>query len=442
MATNVVILAAGLGTRMRSKKAKVLHRAGGLTLIEHVIRAARAVAPPERMVAVVGHQAAEVARVVQPLGVATALQTEQKGTGHAVRMARDLLAGREGLLVTLYGDVPFLSGETLRRLVAEHQQSGRAGTVITCELDDPAAYGRIVRNASGDIQAIVEYKAATPEQRAIREINSGIYCFDNALVWRHIDEITTNNPAGEYYLTDLVEILNRHGHRVGAMQIEDFSELLGINTRVELAEIDRLFRARKARELMLAGVTIELPETVVIDLDVQVGQDTVIEPYTRLTGRTVIGEDCHIQTCSVIEDSTVGDGSRVGPFARLRQGAELAPRVHIGNFVELKKTRMGAGAKANHLAYLGDAEIGAKSNIGAGTITCNYDGKLKHRTQIGEEAFIGSNATLVAPIEIADRAYIAAGSTITDAVPADSLALGRARQTTKPGWKPKWRQEK
>ncbi len=452
--TSVVIMAAGLGTRMKSKLAKVLHRAGGLTLLEHVIRTARAVADPADIVAIVGHQAEKVSKLVEPMGVRTALQAVPQGTGHAVAQAKPLLENAGGWLVILSGDVPLLTAASVKRLVSEHEASGKDATVMTCSIAEPGAYGRIVRDAEGNVTAIVEFKACNEEQKKIREINSGIYCFRSDLVWKYIAEIDTNNPAGEYYLTDLVEIFRRNGHKVGAMQIEDFNELLGINNKVELAEMDRMFRARKVCELMLDGVTIERPETVTIDVDVRVGRDAEIEPNVRLTGMTAIGEDTRIGTGSVIEDSTIGagaqilpytviseseigDGARVGPFARLRNHNNVGANCHIGNFVELKKTTMGAGAKANHLAYLGDAEIGSKSNIGAGTITCNYDGVNKHKTRIGEKAFVGSNSTLVAPIEIGSGAYIAAGSVITDAVPDTSLAFGRARQIVKTGWTPK-----
>jgi bifunctional UDP-N-acetylglucosamine pyrophosphorylase/glucosamine-1-phosphate N-acetyltransferase len=374
-------------------------------------------------------------------------------------MAREQLENAGGWLVVLYGDVPLLSGATVEKLVRQHEASGKDATVLTCEIEDPAAYGRIVRAANGDVAAIVEFKACNEEQKRIREINSGIYCFRSDLVWKYIGEIKTNNPAGEYYLTDLVEIFNQNGHSVGAMQIDDFSELLGINTKLELAEMDERFRTRKVRELMLDGVTIERPETVTVDIDVCVGRDAEIEPHVRLTGATVVGEDSRIGTGSVLEnsrigagvhilpytviaDSEIGDGARVGPFARLRAHAHVGSKCHVGNFVELKKTDMAAGAKANHLAYLGDSFIGAKTNVGAGTITCNYDGVNKHQTVIGERAFIGSNATLVAPVEIGDGAYIAAGSVITEGVPAQTLALGRSRQIMKPGWKPRHQRQK
>lgn len=455
MKTKIAILAAGLGTRMKSNLAKVLHRAGGFALVEHAVRAAREVAAPEDIVVVVGHQADAVAKVLAPYNVATALQAEQRGTGHALAVTRGQLEAAEGRVVVLYGDTPLLSGDTIQALIAEFDKSGKAGIVITCLLDDPTGYGRIVRApADGSVAAIVEHKAASPAELEIREINSGIYCFDAALVWKHLAEIGTANPAGEYYLTDIVEILRKHGHPVMPMVIADPSEIVGINNRVELAQVDEILRRRKARQLMLDGVTIERPDTVTIDLDVRVGRDTVIESGVRLLGSTAVGADCVIGAGSVltnatladgvlvapytvISDSEIGEAAHVGPFARLRNHNHVGAHSHIGNFVELKKTRMGAGAKANHLAYLGDSVIGTKTNIGAGTITCNYDGVHKHQTTIGEQAFIGSNSTLVAPIEIGDKAYVAAGSVITKPVPGEALALGRAHQVVKEGWKPK-----
>jgi bifunctional UDP-N-acetylglucosamine pyrophosphorylase/glucosamine-1-phosphate N-acetyltransferase len=301
---------------------------------------------------------------------------------------------------------------------------------------------------------IVEHKAATPEQLAVREINSGILCFDADSLWKHIHEIQPNNPANEYYLTDMVDILIRAGHRVTALKVPDSNELLGINNRVELADADRILRDRKVRQLMLDGVTIEKPETVTVDAGVRVGIDTVIGPFAQLTGETVIGDNCRIGACSIIDSSVLGDGvevmpfsivsssrldarSHAGPFARVRMGAHLAENAHVGNFVELKNTDLGAGSKSMHLAYLGDSTIGNKVNIGAGTITCNYDGTKKHRTEIGHGVFVGSNSTLVAPMVIEDGAYIAAGSVITLKVPAKALAVGRSRQVNKEGWKRK-----
>ena len=344
--------------------------------------------------------------------------------------------------------------ETLQALVDLYQQTGAKAALVSTDLADPTGYGRIVRGENGDVLAIVEHKAATDAQRAIPEINAGFYCFDAEAFWKHVHEIRTDNPAGEYYLTDMVEILIRAGHRVTALKAADSGELQGINNKVELAEADRILRERKARDLMLEGVTILRPETVNIDAQVVIGQDTVIEPFVQIKGHTVIGEGCHIGSSSIIDSSQIGDHAQihpfsvistskldahvhVGPFARIRMGAHLHENSHVGNFVELKNTEFGAGSKSMHLAYLGDSTIGSKVNVGAGTITCNYDGKKKHRTRIGNHAFVGSNSTLVAPLTIADEAYIAAGSTITYNVPENSLALGRSRQVVKEGWTPK-----
>lgn len=448
---SVVILAAGLGTRMRSKRAKVLHRAGGLALVEHVVAAATAVAPPERITTVTGHQAEEVEAVLEPHGLGFVRQVGQKGTGHALAACRERLQNQDGLLMVLYGDTPLLSPVTLQRLRDLQSSSGTAATLITTTLEDPSGYGRVILNGQGDVTAIVEEKAATAEQKSIQVINSGIYCFDAPLLWKHIVELQPNPVSGELYLTDMVEILTRHGHRVGALHIDDPDELLGINTRIELADADRVLRERKCRELMLAGVTIERPETVTIDMHVEVGVDTVVEPFARLLGSTAIGEDCRVGAGAILESAALDDravvapytlvansriesGAQVGPFARLRMGAHVGPDARVGNFVELKNAHLGKGAKSQHLAYLGDSEIGAGSNIGAGTITCNYDGQRKHRTTIGERAFIGSNSTLVAPVDIGSDSYVGAGSVITSDVPPEALALGRGRQVVKPGW--------
>src|SRR5260370_5262098 len=355
------------------------------------------------------------------------------------------LASEAGFVVVLYGDCPLLSLATLKELVVRQATSDAAATLITTRLADPTGYGRLTVAERGQLQAIVEQKAATPEQLTIELINSGIYCFRADLLWKHIAEIRPDNPAREYYLTDMVEILNRAGHRVEAMEVPNSEELLGINTRVELAAVDRLFRERKAREMMLDGVAIEKPETVTIDSGVRIGADSIVEPFAQILGCTEIGEDCLIGACSIVANSKLADRVRVapftsivdsvveadvhiGPFARLRNGNRVGKGAHIGNFVELKNTQFGAGAKANHLAYLGDAEIGGKVNIGAGTITCNFDGTQKHRTQIGQDAFIGSNSTLVAPIEIGEGSYLGAGSVVTDPCPPEPLAFVRRRQ--------------
>jgi len=450
----VVILAAGQGTRMKSKMAKVLHRAGGKSLIEHAISASLAVAPKDRVFVVVGHQAEAVAAVASEAGVGVFEQKQQLGTGHAVMCGERLLSSLGGILLVVNGDCPLVRPETLQKLVELYRATGSKAAMVTTDLPDPTGYGRIVRMTGGDVAAIVEHKAATPEQHTIREINAGFYCFDAEAFWKHVHEIRTDNPAGEYYLTDMIGILLGAGHRVTALKVEDSTELLGINNKVELAEADRMLRERKVRELMLGGVTIIRPETVTIDMGVTVGMDTVIEPFVQITGESAIGEGCRIGASSIIDNCVIGDGAEIhpfcvlsgsqfdasthiGPFARVRMGAHLHEGSHVGNFVELKNTDFGAGSKSMHLAYLGDSTIGSKTNIGAGTITCNYDGRKKHRTNIGNNAFVGSNSTLIAPLTIADEAYVAAGSTITQNVPEKSLALGRSRQVNKEGWTPK-----
>jgi bifunctional UDP-N-acetylglucosamine pyrophosphorylase / glucosamine-1-phosphate N-acetyltransferase len=447
----VVILAAGLGTRMKSRRAKVLHHAGGKALIEHVVTTALELAPPERIFVVVGHQGEEVSKTVATPGIGFIEQAEQKGTGHALMVCRDRLAGLDGYLVIVYGDGPLLRADTLRALVAAAQSSDAAGVLLSAEMADPTGYGRVLHDGYGHVSAVVEQKAATPAQLTVRESNMGIYCYRADLFWKHVGALRPDNPAREYYLTDMVAILNRAGHHVDALAIDDPREALGINNRLELAEADRLLRERKLREVMLSGVTVEKPETVTIDADVVIGIDTVVEPFAQILGKTVIGENCRIGACAIVRDSRIADdveifpftlvhdsrldrAAQAGPFARVRMESHVEEGAHVGNFVELKKTRLGAGAKSMHLAYLGDARIGARSNIGAGTITCNYDGFAKHPTEIGEGAFIGSNSTLVAPIRIGAGSYVAAGSVITEPVPPDALALGRARQSVKEEW--------
>jgi bifunctional UDP-N-acetylglucosamine pyrophosphorylase/glucosamine-1-phosphate N-acetyltransferase len=448
----VVILAAGQGTRMKSRLAKVLHRAGGKSLVRQTIDTALQLAPPERIFVVVGYQAAQVRAEVEAAGVQTIHQTEQLGTGHAVKCGEDRLSKLGGRLIVFVGDCVLVRASTLEDLAETQRITKSAAAVITTEVDDPTGYGRIIRNADGGVQEIVEQKAATPEQLAVHEINSGIFCFDAHLLWKHIHTIRPDNPAHEYYLTDMVSIFANVGLSVTALKTTDPNELLGINNRVELAAADRILRERKVHQLMLDGVTVERPETVTIDSDVVIGMDTVVGPFAQITGETVIGENCRIGASSIVHHSILGDDvevfpfsivhsctlnghAEVGPFARLRMGAHLGDGAHVGNFVELKKTSLGAGSKSMHLAYLGDSTIGEKVNIGAGTITCNYDGHKKHPTTIGDGVFVGSNSTLVAPIKIEDGAYIGAGSVITHTVPARSLALGRARQVIKEGWK-------
>ncbi len=448
---SIVILAAGLGTRMKSKKAKVLHQAGGMTLIEHVVQTASSITDPEWITVVVGHQRHVVEAKLAHTGVKFVEQAEQKGTGHALRMCRAGLEERGGLVVVIYGDGPLLSAVTIRRLIETHESDRPVATLIANQMEDPTGYGRVLLDPRGYVKAIVEQKAATEEQLEIKLANSGIYCFEAGPLWKHIGEIQPNNPAGEYYLTDMAEILTRAGHHVGAVHMQDTQELLGINTRVELAAVDRIFRDRKVRDLMLEGVTIEKPETVVIDSQVRIGMDTIVEASARILGDTVIGADCRIGAHSIISNSRLADRveigpmtivnasqiepeAQIGPFARLRFENHVEAGAHVGNFVELKKAHVGAGTKASHLTYLGDSEIGSGVNIGAGTITCNYDGISKHRTTVGKGSFVGSNSTLVAPIEIGEGSYIGAGSVITDRVPPGALALGRGRQVIKEGW--------
>jgi bifunctional UDP-N-acetylglucosamine pyrophosphorylase/glucosamine-1-phosphate N-acetyltransferase len=445
-----VVLAAGRGTRLRSQLAKVRHRAGGRPLVEHAVRACQALGPREIFV-VVGHQAAAIEEIVTPLGAKTILQEPQLGTGHALQVARKSLEGGAKFVLVLPGDAPLIHTDTLASLARTHREGGAAATVLSAILENPAGYGRIVRKKDGSVGAIVEEKAADNVQRAIREINSSLYAFTLDKLWPCLEKLRPTNVHKELYLTDAIALLDQRGERVLAEVAADPFEVLGCNTRAELAEVDRIFRDRKRRALMDSGVTIYLPETVLVDPDVEVGEDTVIEPGVHLLGATRIGAGCTIRTGSVLTDavlddgvivrqhciisaSRLGPGAVVGPFAHLRDGAELAARVKVGNFVEVKKSKLAEGVKAQHLAYLGDATIGRDTNIGAGTITCNYDGVRKNPTIIGERVFVGSNSALVAPLTVGDDAYIAAGSTITEDVPADALAIARGRQANKEGW--------
>jgi bifunctional UDP-N-acetylglucosamine pyrophosphorylase/glucosamine-1-phosphate N-acetyltransferase len=452
----IVILAAGKGTRLKSRLAKVLHRAGGRTLIEHVVHACVPLRAKQRVV-VVGYQAEEVTPVVEPLGAETVLQQPQQGTGHAVQVARRAL-GRAKLAVVLPGDAPLVRTETLQALIAAHRAGDAAATILTAVLADPSGYGRILRKSETAVAAIVEESQLTPEQRELNEINSAIYCFTLDKLWPALAHVKPNNKHRELYLTDTIAAMTAKNETVLAEVAPDAREVLGCNTRADLAEVDRVFRERKRAALMDAGVTIQLPETVLIDPEVTAGEDTVIEAGVQLLGKTKIGARCTIRTGSVLTDAILGDEVTVephcvvaqsrlddrviiGPFARLRPENHLKAGARIGNFVELKKSTIGEGTKAMHLTYLGDTKIGAKSNIGAGTITCNYDGFHKFPTSIGNKVFIGSDSALVAPVRIGDGAYVAAGSTITDNVPADALAIARGRQANKPGWASKKRRE-
>lgn len=448
----VVIMAAGKGTRLKSRRPKVLHQIGGKPLLDYVISAASKVVAPGDIYTVIGYQAEKVRATVASTGVSFVEQMDQRGTGHAIQCAREAIAGYENILV-LSGDVPLIRPETIEQLWQFHQAERAAMTILTAAPADPTGYGRIIRRSadSPEVEAIIEQKALTPRQQTVREINSGIYAFKTAPLLAHLDELAPNNAHCELYLTDMAGLLRSAGERVVALQAPDAAEVLGANTIAELVALDATLRAATANRLMAAGVTIFRPETCVIDAEVEVAPDTVIEPFVQLLGSTRIGAECLIRSYTIIEnctlgnrvlirqgcvlaESTVGDGAKIGPFAHLRPGSQIGEDAHVGNFVETKKARLGKGAKANHLTYIGDAEVGEGSNIGAGVITCNYDGDRKHQTRIGKGVFVGSDSTLVAPVTVEDGAYIGAGSCITKDVPAGALAVSRARQITIEGW--------
>src|SRR5258707_2063396 len=448
----IVIMAAGKGSRPKSRRPTVLHEIGGKPLLAHVIAAASQIVPVKDIYAIIGHQADSVRQSVQSTGVQFVLQAEQRGTGHAIMCTRNQIKDYEHILV-LSGDVPLIQAATIADLRDFHLAKNAAMTILTAEPPDPADYGRVLRaTASGDrVKAIVEKKDLTRAQQKAREINSGIYGFAVKPLLEKLDKLTTHNAQGEFYLTDMAAILVSAGKRVLALKAGDPAEVLGANTLAELAALDSLLRARKCNELMDSGVVIYKPETCVIDSDVQIAADTVIEPFVQVLGKTTIGADCRIRSYSIISDSTIGDRVQVrpgcvidhseianevllGPYSHLRPGSDIGQGAHVGNFVETKKIKLGRGSKANHLTYLGDAKIGEGVNIGAGTITCNYDGVEKHVTVIEDGAFIGSDSTLVAPVRIGKGAYVAAGSSITHDVPDDALAFGRARQEIKEGW--------
>jgi len=448
---SVLILAAGKATRFKSEHSKMLHRLAGRALGEYVLETALGI-NPQRIYMVIGHEAAEVRKAFARSGITFIEQKEQLGTGHALLVAREELAQcPNATVLVLVGDAPLLRGETLRALLAAHQKARAAATILTTRFENPYGYGRIVRARGGQVRAIVEEKVCTPAQRKIREINSGIICFTRAPLLAHLPALSPDNAQKEYLLTDLVEIFNRQRLKVAAFPVADAREVLGVNDRVELAQMEKVLRRRKAEALMRDGVTIVNPECTYIDDQVEVGRDTVIEPGVSLLGTTRVGSACALRPYSTIIDSVLGDRVAVrpycmiraceiradvilGPFAHLRDGAVIEQNARIGNFVEVKKSRVGRGTKASHLSYLGDAVLGEEVNVGAGTVTCNYDGERKNPTHIEDGVFVGSGSMLVAPVRIGKGSYVAAGSTITEDVPPESLALGRARQTNKEGW--------
>lgn len=455
--TAIVIMAAGKGTRLKSKHPKVLHEVGGKPLLAHVVAAALEVAPPQHIYAIIGHEAERVREAVTESRINFVLQEPQRGTGHALMCAGPAVKDYDNVIV-LSGDAPLITAETILRLRDFHEKNEPAMTILSTRLEDPTGYGRLIRKPrSEQIEAIVEEKSCNAKQRKLKEINSGFYAFSVRPLLANLEKLKTDNPHGEYYLTDMAEVFRKAKQRVMVTFTSNSAEILGSNTRAELVGLDAKLRLRKCDQLMADGVTIFAPETCVIDADVQVGADTVIEPFVQLLGKTTAGSDCRIKSYSVIRDSQISDevtirngcvidGSRVeqgatlGPYSHLRPGSEIGEGAHVGNFVETKKVRLGKGSKANHLTYLGDAEIGSGVNIGAGTITCNYDGVNKHKTTIEDGSFIGSDATLIAPLKVGKGAYVAAASCITEDVPADALAIGRAQQVIKEGWAKKKRQ--
>jgi bifunctional UDP-N-acetylglucosamine pyrophosphorylase/glucosamine-1-phosphate N-acetyltransferase len=454
----VIILAAGLGTRMKSATIKILHRAAGRPIVDYVLDLAAEVCP-RAPVMVVGHQHEAVRQAVGDRA-RYALQEKQLGTGHAVLQAGSVLeheaAGKQILILS--GDVPLTRAETLRALLETHAREKNALTLLSMEPDDPAMYGRVVRDEGGAVLRIVEAKDASDEEKKIREVNAGIYLFDGGELFGNLRRLSTNNAQGEYYLTDLIALLRESGKRVGAVSVKDPIEAVGVNSRAELAVVESVIQRRVVETLMASGVTFRNPGTVVIDSTVTIGPDTVVYPFVTLEGTTTIGRGCvlepgvhlintrvgdnvHVKSGSVADEATIGDDAVVGPYAHLRPGTRLGRHVKVGNFVETKKAVFGDNAKASHLSYIGDAEIGSGVNIGAGTITCNYDGVNKNTTTIEDGVFIGSDTQLVAPVRIGRGAYVGAGSTITKDVPPDALALSRTPQRVIEGWAARRREE-
>lgn len=453
MARMAIVLAAGQGKRMKSKLYKVLHPVCGKPMVRHVLDAVGQ-ANCERAVVVVGH-GAETVRARLGASVEYALQAEQLGTGHAVMQTRSLLADADGVTVVVCGDTPLVTAATIEALISLHEREGAAATVMTAEMADPTGYGRIVRGPDGGVLRIVEQKDCSPEEAQIREINTGTYCFDNRKLFAALERVTNENAQGEYYLTDVFGILKQQGDRIAAYMTDDPAEAIGVNDRVALGEAERLMRQRITLKHQLNGVTIIDPASTYIESDVTIGPDTVLYPGTMLRGSTAIGSDCAIGPHADLTDTRVGDGSTirqsvadqallgnecsVGPFAYLRPGTRLHDEVKIGDFVEVKNSVVGQGSKIPHLSYVGDAEVGAGVNIGCGAITANYDGYNKSKTVIGDNAFIGTNANLIAPVKVGEGAYVVAGSTITHDVGAGDVAIARERQVNKAGYAEKLR---
>lgn len=446
-----VMLAAGMGTRMKSKMPKVLHKVCGKPLSKWVIDASKA-AGADKVCAVVGHKAETVKEVLGDV-CEFALQAEQKGTGHAVMQAIDVIKNSKGEVVILNGDTPLITAETINKAIEYHKNNGNQATVITAILDDATGYGRIVRDNDGSVLKIVEQKDASEEEKKINEVNSGMYVFDAQSLVYALDKITPNNAQGEYYLTDTLEILLSAGKKIGGYAISDNDEIRGINDRVQLNEAEKIMQKRINEYHMRNGVTMRNPESVYIEDGVEIGNDTEICQNVTIKSGTKIGSDCVIGSgsmldravihdgvdvlSSVILESEVDEGTHVGPFAYIRPNCHVGKEVKVGDFVELKNSNIDDGTKISHLTYIGDSDVGKRVNFGCGTVTCNYDGKKKYRTTIGDDCFVGCNTNFVSPINVGDGVYIAAGSTITEDIPENSLSIARARQINKEGWKDK-----
>ncbi|MCU6603873.1 bifunctional UDP-N-acetylglucosamine diphosphorylase/glucosamine-1-phosphate N-acetyltransferase GlmU [Peribacillus frigoritolerans] len=440
-----IILAAGQGTRMKSKLYKVLHPVCGKPMVQHVIDQVNQL-QIEDIVTVIGHGAE---KVQEQLGDSCkyALQEQQLGTAHAVMQAESVLSAKSGTTLVICGDTPLIKAETMKELIALHEQSQAKATILTAYADNPAGYGRVLRGEGGLVEKIVEHKDASEEERYVKEINTGTYCFDNQALFSALQKVSNENVQGEYYLPDVIEILKEEGEVVTAFQSSEFEETLGVNDRVALSQAEQILRKRINEKHMRNGVTIIDPLTTFIEADVQIGQDTVINPGSFIKGKSIIGQDCligpntEISDCeigdgtevlqSVVHESSIGSSVKIGPFAHVRPQSDIKDSVKIGNFVEIKKTVFGKGSKASHLSYIGDAEVGENVNIGCGSITVNYDGKNKYLTKIEDNVFIGCNSNLVAPVTVGEGAYVAAGSTITQDVPQQALSVARARQVNK-----------
>lgn len=443
-----VVLAAGQGTRMKSKLYKVLHPVCGKPMVEHVVDQVLKT-NPEQIVTIIGH-GADLVKTQLGNKCEFALQEEQLGTAHAVIQAGSFLKDKQGTTLVMAGDTPLITAETMAALLSYHEQEGAKATILTAKIDNPEGYGRVIRDENDLVNKIVEHKDASEMERQITEINTATYCFDNEALFYALSKVDNNNVQGEYYLPDVIEILQKEGHTVAAYETPNFDETLGVNDRVALSQAEKIMKQRINEQHMKNGVTIIDPDNTYIETDVRVGQDVILYPGTILKGKTEIGEDTEIGPQSeivnsqignatiirqsIVHDSQVGNKVNIGPFAHIRPQTEVADEVKVGNFVELKKVKMGKGSKASHLSYLGDAEIGKDVNVGCGTITVNYDGVNKYLTKIEDGAFIGCNSNLIAPVKIGENAYIAAGSTITDDVPSKALSIARVRQTNKEGY--------